>query len=109
MRYTTIYPATNQKGPSGWPGQTPGIRVAARQEASAAVVTDLNKLWQDTLPRISGKSKLAEAIRYALHRRKAFEQFLQDGRIEADADAWACRRRLVISDLDALMPWNFKK
>jgi len=67
-------------------GQSSDVRVAARQEASAAVVADLYKLWQDTLPRISGKSKLAEAIRYALHRREAFEQFLHDGRIEIDSN-----------------------
>jgi hypothetical protein len=34
-------------------GQSPDDRVAARQEASAPVVADLYKLWQDTLPRIS--------------------------------------------------------
>lgn len=67
-------------------GQTPDVRVAARQETSAAVVADLYKLWQDTLPRISGKSKLAEAIRYALSRREAFEHFLHDGRIEIDSN-----------------------
>ncbi len=67
-------------------GQSPDVRVATRQETSAAVVADLYKLWQDTLPRISGKSKLAEAIRYAINRREAFEQFLHDGRIEIDSN-----------------------
>lgn len=67
-------------------GRSPDVRVAARQQASAAIVADLYKLWQDTLPRISGKSKLAEAIRYALNRRGAFEQFLHDGRIEIDSN-----------------------
>jgi transposase len=60
--------------------------MAARQEASALVVADLLKLWHDTLPRISGKSKLADAIRYALARRTAFERFLADGRIEIDSN-----------------------
>ena len=67
-------------------GQSPQARMAARQETSAAVVADLFKLWQDTLPRISGKSKLADAIRYALARRTAFERFLADGRIEIDSN-----------------------
>lgn len=58
----------------------------ARQETSAAVVAELYKLWQDTLPRISGKSKLAEAIRYALSGREAFEHFLHDGRVEIDSN-----------------------
>ncbi len=67
-------------------GQSPDVRVAARLETSAAVVADLYKLSQDTLPRISGKSKLAEAIRYALSRREAFERFLHDGRTEIDSN-----------------------
>ena len=142
-------------------GQSPEVRVAARQETSAAVVADLYKLWQDTLPRISGKSKLAEAIRYALSRREAFEHFLHDGRIEIDSNiverairpqaivrknslfagnagggrTWATLSTLIqtakmkkvdplawltqtleriaagwpASDIDALMPWNFRK
>jgi transposase len=38
------------------------------------------------LPRLSGKSKLAEAIRYATSRRSALERFLSDGRIEIDSN-----------------------
>ncbi|TDW16357.1 transposase IS66 family protein [Rhizobium azibense] len=67
-------------------GQGPDARAAARQEASAAVVADLFALWQQTLPRISGKSKLAEALRYAISRRAIFERFLTDGRIELDSN-----------------------
>jgi transposase len=61
-------------------GQSPDARVATRQQASAAVVADLFDLWQQTLRRISGRSKLAEAIRYAASRRAIFERFLADGR-----------------------------
>ncbi len=67
-------------------GQSPDVRVGARQQTSAAVVTELFDLWQRTLPRISGKSKLAEAIRYATSRRSIFERFLTDGRIELDSN-----------------------
>ncbi|MCP1909844.1 hypothetical protein J2R96_002324 [Bradyrhizobium elkanii] len=67
-------------------GQSPDARVAARQQASAAIVADLFDLWQQTLRRISGKSKLAEAIRYAVSRRAIFERFLTDGRIELDSN-----------------------
>ena len=56
--------------------------MAARQQRSAAIVTELFKLWEKELPRMSGKSKLAEAIRYATSRRKALECFLIDGRVE---------------------------
>ncbi|OAP40155.1 hypothetical protein ATB98_21395 [Sinorhizobium saheli] len=67
-------------------GQSPDARVAVRQQTSAAIVTELFALWQKTLPRISGKSKLAEAIRYAMSRRAIFERFLADGRIELDSN-----------------------
>ncbi|MGO7258670.1 transposase, partial [Rhizobium brockwellii] len=66
--------------------QIPEARVAARQEISAATVRDLFTLWQATLPRVSGKSKLAEALRYAISRRDIFERFLTDGRIELDSN-----------------------
>ena len=50
-------------------GQTATARQLAREETSAAVVTDLFAYWDRELPRLSQKSKLAEAIRYALNRR----------------------------------------
>jgi transposase len=67
-------------------GQSPEVRIAARQNGSAAIVRDLFTLWQSTLPRVSGKSKLAEALRYAISRRDIFERFLTDGRIEIDSN-----------------------
>ena len=53
-------------------GQDPEARAAARQAGSAPIVAELFLLWQKTLPRISGKSKLAEALRYAVARREIF-------------------------------------
>jgi transposase len=44
-------------------GQDPATRMKARQERSAAIVAALFDLWEKELPRLSGKSKLAEAIR----------------------------------------------
>ncbi len=67
-------------------GQAPEARVKARQENSATVVGNLFAIWEKELPRISGKSKLAEAIRYALARRSALERFLADGRIEINSN-----------------------
>ena len=58
----------------------------ARRDRSAAIVADLFKLWETELPRISGKSKLAEAIRYATSRREILGRFLLDGRIEIDSN-----------------------
>jgi len=67
-------------------GLAPAARMAARQQRSAAIVAELFDLWEMELPRISGKSKLAEAIRYATSRRKALECFLIDGRVEIDSN-----------------------
>lgn len=67
-------------------GQSPEARAAARQAVSAPIVAGLSALWQQTLPRISGKSKLAEAIRYAVSRRAIFECFLTDGLVELDSN-----------------------
>ncbi|WFU41810.1 IS66 family transposase [Bradyrhizobium sp. CB82] len=141
-------------------GQDPEARMNARQERSAAIVAALFDLWEKELPRLSGKSKLAEAIRYATSRRIALERFLSDGRIEIDSNTverairpqtitrknalfagshgggrtWATIATLLqtakmndvdphawltqtleriawgwpISQIDALMPWNFK-
>lgn len=141
-------------------GQDPAIRAAGRGKRSAAIVAGLFALWEAELRRIPGKSKLAEAIRYAITRRQALERFIVDGRIEIDSNTverairpqtivrknaifagsdgggrtWAtiatllqtCRMndvdplawltqtlqriadRWPISQIDQLMPWNFK-
>jgi transposase len=67
-------------------GLAPAARMAARQQRSATMVAELFDLWEMELPRISGKSKLAEAIRYATSRRKVLECFLIDGRVEIDSN-----------------------
>jgi transposase len=54
-------------------GQNPEARAVARQTVSAPIVAALFALWEQTLPRISGKSKLAEALRYAMTRRAGFQ------------------------------------
>ena len=67
-------------------GHTPEIRAAARRQTSASVIDELFKLWEKQLPRLSQKSKLADAIRYATSRRRSLERFLDDGRIEIDSN-----------------------
>jgi transposase len=67
-------------------GQPSQARLAARRAASVAVVQSLFDVWERELPRISGKSKLAEAIRYARSHRAALELFLEDGRAEIDSN-----------------------
>ncbi|UVK48054.1 IS66 family transposase (plasmid) [Mesorhizobium sp. AR07] len=67
-------------------GKDAGSRAALRQEKSVAIVASLFDLWEAELGKVSGKSKTAEAIRYALTRREALERFLMDGRIEIDSN-----------------------
>jgi transposase len=67
-------------------GQPTQARLAARRASSVAIVQALFDLWERELPRISGKSKLAEAIRYARSHRAALELFLADGRVEIDSN-----------------------
>ncbi|RWP30322.1 IS66 family transposase [Mesorhizobium sp.] len=68
-------------------GQDPDVRRSARQEQSASIVAELWPFWEKELGRISGKSKLAEAIRYTRSRREALERFLHDGRLDIDSNA----------------------
>lgn len=65
-------------------GKDADSRAARRQEKSSTTVASLFELWEKELGKVSGKSKTAEAIRYALTRREALERFLTDGRIEID-------------------------
>ena len=70
-------------------GQPPEARRAARRATSVGIVQALFDLWERELPRISGKSKLAEAIRYARSQRAALLLFLDDGRVEiGGVDNW---------------------
>jgi transposase len=65
-------------------GCDPQTRRDVRRQASTLIVDELQTQWQAELARISGKSKLAEAIRYGLTRRTEFRCFLDDGRVELD-------------------------
>ncbi|WP_434520169.1 IS66 family transposase [Methylosinus sporium] len=67
-------------------GQPPQARLAARRVTSVDIVQALFDLWERELPRISGKSKLAEAIRYARSHRAVLGLFLDDGRVEIDSN-----------------------
>jgi transposase len=68
-------------------GQSPGQRHAARQEQSRPVIEDLRLFLDAKLAQLSRKSKLADAIRYALTRREGLTRFLDDGRIELDSNS----------------------
>ena len=64
--------------------KSPEERVAIRQEKAKPVFDELEAWLQAQLPRLSGKTKLAEAIRYALNRMPKARACLGDGRLELD-------------------------
>jgi transposase len=67
-------------------GLSAEARRTQRSQNSAPIVAELFDRWLTELARIPGKSKLAEAIRYALVRRTELERFLSDGRLEIDSN-----------------------
>jgi len=67
-------------------GQSPAYRLAARRQHSRLLVTELRAWLEAQLAQVSGRSSLAEAIRYALTRWEALTRFLHDGRIELDTN-----------------------
>lgn len=67
-------------------GQSPPFRLAARRRQSKPIVVAFHAWLDAQLPHISGRSALAEAIRYTLSRWTGLTRFLQDGRIELDTN-----------------------
>ena len=61
-------------------------RRALRVERSRIVIYDLRLYLDPRLRQVSAKSKLAEAIRYALSRWDGLTVFLDDGRVELDSN-----------------------
>jgi transposase len=61
-------------------GRSPEARLEARRGRSVPLLADLAALMDRTLARISGKSSLAQAIRYARSRWEALSRFAADGR-----------------------------
>ncbi len=62
----------------------PAERVALRQAKAKPIFDDLEDRLKSQLPKISGKTKLAEAIRYALGRMPKARAYLEDGQLELD-------------------------
>jgi transposase len=93
-------------------GQSAGERRAARQARSKPLVLALKAWFEQQLARVSAKSLIADAIRYAFHHWDGLTRFLDDGRIELDtnvvernialfaghdhgAENWACIASLI--------------
>ena len=67
-------------------GQTPDASRAFRQNHSRPIIEKLPSVLDARPSQISRKSRLAEAIRYALTRWDGLTLFLEDGRIELDSN-----------------------
>lgn len=64
--------------------KSPDERAALRQTKARPIFDELEIWLKDQLPKILGKTKLAEAIRYALSRMPKARAYLEDGRLELD-------------------------
>jgi transposase len=67
-------------------GRNAAERRAVRQEKSRPIIDDFEPWLRAKLDLISQKTKLAEAIRYALSRWHGLTRFLDDGRIDIDSN-----------------------
>ena len=65
-------------------GQSPEDRATIRQEKAKPLFDDLEIWLGAQLPKISGKSELAKAIRYTLTRMKKMRAYLDHGILELD-------------------------
>jgi transposase len=67
-------------------GQPAEQRRRVRQQRSRPLIETMQTWLADTLDRISGRSALAQAIRYALNHWSGLILFLDDGRLELDTN-----------------------
>jgi len=68
-------------------GRPPPERLALRQQEVVPLLAGLEAFLQKALSQISGKSKLAQAIRYATSRWAALTRYTTDGRLEMTNNA----------------------
>ena len=73
-------------------GKSPEEHAALRQAKAKPLFDALELRLQAQLRKISGKTKLAEAIRYALNRMPKARGYLDDGRLELDNNT--CERSI---------------
>ena len=68
-------------------GRPPDDRLRTRQARAGPLLAELKTWLEATRPKLSGKSDLAAAIRYALSRWDALTRYCDDGRLEIDNNA----------------------
>jgi hypothetical protein len=57
-------------------------RLAVRQQQAVPLLAALKARFDETLDQVSGKSRLADAIRYTTSRWESFTRYTTDGRLE---------------------------
>jgi hypothetical protein len=67
-------------------GRSAEERRSERQERSRPLVAALHAYLVEQLARVPGRSRVAEAIRYAISRWEALSLYLDDGRVEMDTN-----------------------
>lgn len=87
-------------------GRPADERRAVRQEKTVAIIADLEPWLREKLGLISQKTKLAEAIRYALSRWEGLTRFLNDGRIEIDSNAVERSIRPITKHVSLCTPYS---
>ena len=68
-------------------GKPPDERQRYREDHAVPLIAELKAWLETTVQKLSGKSELAMAMRYALNRWGALGCFLHDGRVEIDNNA----------------------
>jgi len=68
-------------------GKTPVERLAARRARATPILAELRAFLDETIAKMSGKSSLASAIRYAVSRWAALTRYIGDGRLEMSNNA----------------------
>ena len=68
-------------------GHPPGQRRTVRHEQSKPIVRDLLAWLEAQRAKVPGRSRIAEAIRYALRLWQGLVRYLDDGRIEIDSNS----------------------
>lgn len=81
-----LYPQSQMLAREGIRGQSADARLAARSERTRPLVDDLRTWLDRQLGRVSGRSPIAEAMRYGVSRWSGLGRFLNDGRIEIDTN-----------------------
>jgi hypothetical protein len=87
-------------------GQPPDQRKVIRQAEARPIFDDLEIWLQTPLTRISAKSSLAGAIRYALTRMKRLRPYLDDGVLELDNNSAERSMRAIASEGRITCSWD---